>query len=464
MKVAIIGAGPTGLSAALHLIGNAQNLSIDMYEAAPVVGGLSRSFSLFDHIVDLGPHRFFTQDRAIFQFWKNLAGDNCHKVQRQTRILYGSQYIGYPLSLSDIVKALPLKTKTRILSSFLRRRKYAEDNGKNFATTMRYRFGDELYEIFFKGYTERLWGVADEELSASVAHQRIGRFGLGHALVHALRTCVSPVEDSFFYPTYGCGQVWEQAAQRVRDFGGQLYLASPVQKISRAGGGGYTVTSAQGKKTYDYVISTFPLSQLIRSYENASQHLRERVERLKFRSTILVYIEVDGRPHFKDQWIYLHSKDIQTGRITNFSNWGLQQNTRNTHILCLEYWCGAGDDMWNQHDRTWVDMGHEDLKKLGYEPHTLRRSHVVRLANTYPVITHESERLMTEIVQELERHPRLQTVGRGGSFKYNNQDHCIEMGIRAAKKVLGEATDVWSVNSGKSYHESNLIQAHLPPG
>ncbi len=465
LKIAVIGAGPTGLSAALHLIKYGKSHHVDVYEAAPVVGGMSRSFTLFDHIVDLGPHRFFTQNKEIFHFWRELAGDDCHKVDRITSILYGGQFIGYPLKFGDLIRALPLKTKSKIFSSYLQRNRYADVNGKNFATTMRYRFGDELYEIFFKGYTERLWGVADDSLSASLAFQRIGRFGLGQAVYHALRSCVRAVEDSFYYPKYGCGQIWERAADLLREEGCGVFTATPVTKIAQTDSKKYIVSSPRGEKTYDHVISTLPLSQFIKIYENSPQALRAQVEKLQFRSTILVYVEVSGRPQFKDQWIYLHADNIQTGRITNFSNWGVEQNQRETHILCLEYWCTAGDEFWTQHDRSLSDVALEDLKKLGYEPHKLHRSQVVRLANTYPVITNDSESLMTDIVSEFEKHPSLQTVGRGGAFKYNNQDHCIEMGIGAAKNVLGQSVSVWAVNSGTAYHESQLIDSHhLPPG
>lgn len=464
MKIAVIGAGPTGLSAALHLVKTSRSCEVDLYEAAPEVGGLSRSFYLFDHIVDLGPHRFFTQDKKIMDFWYELTEGRCHKVERQTSILYNNRHIGYPIKAADLLRALPLTTKFKIFNSFLKRKKYQNQDGKNFSTTMRYRFGDSLYELFFKNYTERLWGVADTDLSASVAYQRIGGFGLSQAIGHALKSLLSQVDDSFMYPETGCGQVWQTACEHFLNYGGNLHTSTPVMAIEKKDKG-YLLTTAKGSRQYDFVLNTMPLSQFISIYKNGPTWLAEQAQKLKFRSTVLVYVEVNGASRFKDQWIYINSENISTGRITNFSNWGIQKNdSQATHVLCLEYWCTSKDELWNQEDPLWHDMARQDLIKIGYSELQLRRFQTYRLPNTYPVITNESEAFMESFAQELESHKHLHTVGRGGAFKYNNQDHCIEMGLRAAKSVLGEVTNVWAVNSAKSYHEIDLVKNPVPPG
>lgn len=464
MKVAVIGAGPTGLAAALQMLKRAKDLEIDLYEANNSVGGFSRSFYLFDHIVDLGPHRFFTQDRNVMDFWVDLAEKRCHKVYRKTRIYYENQMVGYPIAAGDLLRALPLKTKIKIFSSFLKRKLHEAGDGENFSSTMRYRFGDKLYELFFKDYTERLWGVSDDLLSASLAYQRIGGFGLAHAIKHAVRGCFKKIEDTFFYPTLGCGQVWETAAERLQALGCKLHLATAVSGIAQ-NKAGYAVTSKHGTIHYDHVLSTIPMTRFIQIYKNMPEHFVEKATALSFRSTILVYVEVQGEPHFDDQWIYVNSKTIRTGRITNFSNWGIEHNDKkDTHVLCLEYWCTAGDEFWSESDQGLFDIAKTDLNKLHYLPALLQRTHVVRLANTYPVITNEAETLMDSFSIEMSKHAGLQTVGRGGAFKYNNQDHCIEMGLRAAENVLGENHNTWTVNSKKSYLENALIDSAVPPG
>lgn len=462
MKVAIIGAGPTGLTAALYILKHSMHATITVYEASPYVGGLSRSFRLFDHIVDLGPHRFFTQDPQIMNFWLGIVGDAYHQVHRQTSILYQDQRIHYPILITDVLQALPLKTKVKIFSSFLARKKYKEKNGDNFETTMRYRFGDVLYELFFKDYTEKLWGTNAADLSAMLAYQRIGHFGLSHALKNAVRTFFNNTKDTFVYPACGCGQAWESAAQQIIDRGGLLKLSQSVQKVSRDSGGKYIINTASSEVKYDHVVNTIPITQFVRLLDGCEQELSSKSSLLKFRSTVLVYIEIEGQSQFTDQWLYINSKKIQTGRVTNFSNWGINNN-KDTHVLCLEYWCTVGDIFWQKDDAEIGGIAHNDLTQLKYGK-AIKRTHIIRIPNTYPVITNEAELALTDIAEKLADYKNLQTVGRGGSFKYNNQDHCIEMGVLAAKNVLGEAHNIWSVNSQKNYLENDIIKNSVPPG
>lgn len=465
MKVAVIGAGPTGLSAALRVLQIDPSVVVDVYETSFAVGGLSRSFRLFDHIVDLGPHRFFTQNQKIMNFWLELAQQDFHRVDRKTRVLYDGQWISYPLQVIDLLKVLPLHTKIKILKSFLKRSQHEKFDGHNFSSTMRYRFGDELYEMFFKDYTERLWGVSGTQLSADLAYQRIGEFGLRQAIKHAFKSTFSDVGDFFFYPSQGCGQIWSSAMDRINNGVSAVHLSTPVTAIEPQTDGGTIVHSSLGQKEYDHVISTIPLSQLISVYTDVPAAIVERAKNLRFRSTVLVYVEVLEEPHFIDQWIYIHCSNIHAGRITNFANWGIPDNkTNHRHTLCLEYWCSVGDSFWMMEDELLQDLARNDLLALDYNPDKLHRMHVVKLPNTYPVITHESEAILDEISIYMKTKSRLQTIGRGGAFKYNNQDHCMEMGFLAAENIYGQKNNTWDVNGKKMYLEKDLIQVRLPPG
>jgi protoporphyrinogen oxidase len=465
LKIAIIGAGPTGLSSALHLQRNSQTVQVDVYEASDVVGGYSKSFPLFDQIVDLGPHRFYTQDKDIMNFWLELAQNECHTIHRKTSIYYNEKFIKYPIAMTDLLFSLPFVKKLKIFSSFLKRKKHNASNGDNFASTMRCRFGDELYELFFKKYTEKVWGVADTELSASVAYQRIGNFGLSQAIMHALQKVVRKVEDKFSYPTNGCGQIWESAAQEILRRKGRVFLSSPVSSMDQAEDGRLALQSNGKMEIYDKVISTIPVSRLLSIYKKSPPNLIEQAQHLQFRSTVLIYVEVFGESPFSEQWVYINSDEIQTGRITNFSNWGMVANdAKNSHILCLEYWCDVGDAFWATTDEALYDIAKEDLIAFGVHSEYIERQFVVRLPRTYPIITQKAEAALKEIATYFENQQDLQTIGRGGAFKYNNQDHCIEMGIRAAKKILGEDTDVWGVNTSYEYIEKALVDGGVPPG
>lgn len=463
MRVAIIGAGPTGLSSAVHLLKNDRNVHVDVIESSDVVGGISKSFELFDHIVDLGPHRFYTKDKAILKFWLNLAGDQCHIVNRQTSIFYENKFIKYPLSATDLMFALPLATKAKIFSSFLRRQKYKYVDGDNFSTTMRYRFGDKLYETFFKSYTEKLWGTCDTDLSATIAYQRIGGFGLGKAITHALYRTTGKVNDTFFYPTLGCGQVWENATKEIIKMGGRVFLSHPVtyiEKKKRA----FQIQFGNRQNSYDKIISTIPVGRLVKIYQQSPQRLKDAVKELKFRSTILAYAEILGEHLFNEQWIYVNSQHIKTGRITNFSNWGMPNNKKQgSQVVCMEYWCDVGDEMWNMNDSHLGVMAKRDLIQFGVLRSHIARQTIIRLPHTYPIITNSAEKILSDVSQFFRAEKDLQTIGRGGAFKYNNQDHCIEMGIGAAKNVMGQNISTWDVNSEKHYLESSLI-TEVPPG
>lgn len=429
--------------------------AVSLYEAGGGVGGMARSLSLWGQTVDLGPHRFFSRDRRVNELWLGAAGSDYAMVRRLTRILYRGQFYRYPLQPFDALGKLGGIEAARCLASYARERFRPAPPDGSFENWVRGRFGRRLFEIFFKTYSEKLWGIGCGELDADFAAQRIKRFSLMAALSGALlrngakhRT----LADEFAYPTGGTGMVYERMARAVVELGGRVFLNTPVQRALAERGAVRGIELADGTALeYERVISTMPLTLLVERLPEAPALVREAARQLTYRNTILVYLEVSGANVCPDQWIYIHSPELRAGRITNFRNWAPQLcGGSPDSILALEYWCNAEDELWRQRDDELVALARRELAATTLvASDTLIRSGMVRrIPRCYPVYRRGYKELLRPIQEHLRGVRGLQVIGRYGSFKYNNQDHSILMGLLAAENVLENARhDLWSVNA-----------------
>jgi protoporphyrinogen oxidase len=462
-RVAVIGAGPAGLAAA-YVLGK-HGVAVDVFEAGPVVGGMSRTFDLWDQRVDLGPHRFFSADARVNRLWLEVVGTDYRMVDRITRIYYDGRFFEYPLRLADSLPKLGAVEAARCVLSYLRRRRLRSVPAESFEDWVCDGFGTRLYEIFFRSYSEKVWGVPCANLDAEFAAQRIRKLSLLEAARSALlpggRTRHATLVDRFAYPLGGTGSVYRRMADHVESRGGAVRLRSPVERIARGADGTLDVALAGGeRRAYEHVVSSMPLTHLVRSFPGAPERVLEAAAALRFRNTILVYLRVAARDLFPDQWIYVHAPELECGRITNYRNWvpELHGDSPDT-IVSLELWCHPEEERWREPDERLAALAERDLRATGLVGDApVTAAHVVRVPRCYPIYDLGYRRNLSVLQEYVDAIPGLHAIGRQGSFKYNNQDHSLLMGMLAAENVaFGSGHDLWSINEDDAYQEAAII-------
>jgi protoporphyrinogen oxidase len=470
MRIAVIGAGPAGMTAAYKLsweISGKKVTSLDVYEASAQVGGLAKSLKMWDQTVDLGPHRFFSHDKKVNQLWLEVAGKDYRMVNRQTRIFYNRKFFDYPIKAVNALKNLGIFEAIRCMLSYLKEKVLPTKDTGTFESWVTRRFGKRLYQIFFKTYSEKLWGIKCTELDSDFAAQRIKRLSLYEAIKNALlknknqkhKTLV----DQFAYPLQGTGSLYEKMADNVVSNGGKLFLSTPVEKVLNKDGRAYGIQLTSGEiREYDHIVSTMPISLLVTRLPQVPDDIRDRAGALKFRNTILVFLQVDNNNLFRDQWLYIHSSKLKMGRMTNFRNWIPElYGQKNESILCLEYWCNFEDEEWNKDDNYYVELARNELVYTGLvNSADIREGKVIKIPRSYPVYFNRYKEFIKPVQEYLDEIDNLHVIGRYGAYKYNNQDHSIFMGLLAAENILDQKNhDLWEINTDyDTYQESSVIK------
>jgi protoporphyrinogen oxidase len=462
--VAVIGAGPAGLTAAYRLA--LGGIKVTVFEAEDGVGGMSKTIPLWGQLVDLGPHRFFTSDPRVNAVWMDVIGRDFSMINRLSRIYYRETFFDYPLKAFNALRGLGAVEAACCVSSYLKARMLPEKDETTFEAWVSNRFGKRLFATFFKSYTEKLWGFSCRELDSDFAAQRIKKL----SLFEAVRAAVfgaggarhKSLVDKFAYPHGGSGAFCTRMAAIIRDAGGEIFLDSPVASVRpaiQADAPAYLMFPDGSELAFDHVVSTMPITTLVERMD-APEAIRSHIKALRFRNTILVFLRVKGESPFPDQWIYVHSPGLRTGRITNFRNWAPQitQGMPDT-ILCLEYWCFDEDEVWSQNEQSLIAMATEEMFRTSLIPgRTVLDGKVVRVPRSYPVYASGYRRHLAPVERYLSTRKNLSVIGRAGSFKYNNQDHSILMGLLAAENIAaGAGHDLWSINSDDEYQESSTI-------
>jgi len=464
-RIIVIGAGPAGLAAAYELCQRGR--SVTVLEASPHIGGLCRSLELWDQIVDLGPHRFFSSEPIVNELWKDLVGERYSIVRRLTRIHYRERFFHYPLQPLDALVKLGPVTAVRCLASYATSR-LRRAPIQSFEDWVVQRFGRTLFEIFFKTYSEKVWGIPCARIDADWAAQRIKTLSLAGAVKAAFvgnrggkhRTLL----DEFAYPDGGTGSIYQELAERIRAHGGEIRLQSPVAAVvadavaGRLAARGVRLSGGEVLEA-SHVVSTMPVTLMAKTIEQAPPGILAACDRLYYRNTILVYVEVARRDLFPDNWIYVHSPLVHHGRITNFRNWGTSlTRDRDTSILCLEFWCFDDDAIWRAEDSSLGTLAITELCGLGVVRNAAecRRTHVVRLRRSYPVYETGYLETLRPLQEFCSSVTNLLAIGRSGAFKYNNQDHSLHMGLLAARQILtGKDQRLWEVNTDGAYQEQS---------
>ena len=471
-RILICGAGPAGLTAGYLLAQRGYNPRV--LEADSQVGGLARTVRYKDFRFDIGGHRFFTKIPEVAALWDEVLGPELIDVPRLSRIHYRGKYFHYPLKATEALLGLGLWEATRIVLSYMQARLRPDPIEENFEQWVSNRFGQRLYRIFFKTYTEKVWGVPCTEIRAEWAAQRIQGLSLARALLAATAlqkrsTGVRTLIHEFKYPRLGPGQMWERCAELMTDIGGQLLLDHKVTGLELAGNRvvAASVATAAGERRFEaeHFITTMPLRSLVRALGPAApQAVQTAAESLAYRDFILVALILDKPGLFPDNWIYCHTPGIQVGRVQNFNNWSpaLVPDPGKT-CLGMEYFCFEGDGLWQQQDQELVAIASQELEALGLARGAgVVDAAVVRMPKAYPIYDAEYRRHLDIIRSFLDSIPNLHTIGRNGMHKYNNQDHSMYTAMLAVENLEGANHDLWAVNNDLDYHEEQKITSQPP--
>ncbi len=470
-SVVIIGAGPAGLTAAYELSKN--EVPSVVLEADSTVGGLARTVVYKGYHFDIGGHRFFTKVTLVEKMWREVLEDDFLPRPRLSRIYYRSKFFRYPLEPMDALFKLGLVETMRCCFSYLMAKLSPTLPEDHLEAWVSNRFGRRLFQIFFKSYTEKVWGIPCNQIGAEWAAQRIRGLSLKSLILNAIKPkrnqgkkAIKTLIHEFYYPRKGPGMMWERTRQIVEERNSKVVFRAPVEKIRWQPGAVTAVEAGGVTYTGSHFISSMPIREFIRCLEPAApEAVRKAAEDLKYRDFLTVSLICRGRDLFPDNWIYIHESSVKVGRIQNFGNWSPEMvPDQETSCLGLEYFCNEGDELWEMPDEQLKEQARQEVARLGLvKSEDVLDGAVVRMPKAYPVYDATYQRGLATIRAFLETVPNVQLVGRNGMHRYNNQDHSMLTAILAARNVLGGRYDLWQVSADEEYTEqgAEITEAEL---
>ena len=473
-EVFVIGAGPAGLTAAYCLTKHMP--SVVVIEKDPVhVGGISRTVSYNGYLFDIGGHRFFSKAKEVVDLWHEILPDDFIERPRLSRIYYDGKFYSYPLSAIEALTNLGIVESAACMLSYAYAKIFPNPTPRSFHDWVRDHFGERLFRIFFKTYTEKVWGMSCDEISADWAAQRIKGLDLRVAVMNALTRSLKwrrsastgPVAktliESFQYPRKGPGMMWQAAAARIEERGGKVLMGRELQRLAfdhdrklwRI-----DVRTAEGEIenfTARHVISSAPMRELVEKIVPLPLSLFH-ARALRYRDFLTVALMVNKADLFPDNWIYIHDPTVRVGRVQNFGSWSPEMVPAGMSCLGLEYFCFEGDGLWTSSDAELIALAKAECARIGLiAAADVVDACVVRQAKAYPVYDDEYRHNVQMVRCDFEQsYPTLHLVGRNGMHKYNNQDHAMMTAMLTARNILaGERLyDVWDVNEDAEYHEA----------
>ncbi len=475
-EILILGAGPAGLTAGWELSRNGKKVIV--LESDPkFVGGIARTASFNEFRFDIGGHRFFTKSTEVQKIWTEILDEEnwLRDVPRLSRIYFNRKFFAYPLKPIDAVFKLGLFKSVSLILSYLKYKVFPIKNVVSFEDWVINNFGKKLFLVFFKTYTEKVWGIPCSEISADWAAQRIKGLSLSKAIISAVLSGLTPkaksrniktLIDKFDYPKLGPGMVWEEAAKKINNSSqSEVILSSRVTCLRLENRN--IISCEVNNNSYDYfetkqVISTLPIRDLINIISpKPPKDVIENANNLKYRDFLTVVLILNTKDIFPDNWIYIHEPNVKLGRIQNFKNWSPKMvPDSNMTSLGLEYFCNEGDELWTLSDKDLIELGIKELFEIDLiKPQWFVDGTVLRMPKAYPVYDASYKAQLRIIRSWLDENiQNLQLVGRNGMHMYNNQDHSMLAAHLAARNLLGESWDPWKVNADAEYHEEVLVQ------
>jgi protoporphyrinogen oxidase len=478
VDVAIIGAGPAGLTAGYLLTKQGKTVAI-IEKDETYVGGISRTVEHEGYRFDIGGHRFFSKSQAVVDLWNEILPDDFIQRPRMSRIYYEGKFYSYPLRAFEALANLGILRSSACMASYLRYKLFPIKDVRSFEDWTTNQFGKKLYSIFFKTYTEKVWGMPCNEMSADWAAQRIKGLSLWGAVTDGLKRslglnkkpndgqAVKTLLETFRYPRLGPGMMWDAARDHVIASGkGQVLMGHALERLAKIGPNkdGYdwsmTTSSANGPVQIRarHAISSAPMRELSRRLHPLPQSSLN-ASKLRYRDFLTVALMVKSEDLFPDNWIYIHDDRVQVGRVQNFRSWSPEM-VPDGDMACvgLEYFCFEGDGLWSSSDEDLVAQATREMEILGLcDPEKVVSGAVVRQEKAYPVYDDGYEANVQAMRAELEQdHPSLHLIGRNGMHRYNNQDHAMMTAMLTVENILaGERIyDTWCVNEDAEYHEA----------
>ncbi len=476
LDVAIIGAGPAGLTAGYLLTKDGHKVHI-LEKDETYVGGISRTVNFEGYRFDIGGHRFFSKSREVTELWNEILPDDFIERPRMSRIFYDGKFYSYPLKAFEALTNLGIFRSIQCVLSYMKSRAFPQKDTKTFEQWVVNAFGEKLFSIFFKTYTEKVWGMPCNEISADWAAQRIKGLSLSTAIFDALKRsfsfgkrvendgmAVKSLLENFRYPRLGPGMMWDAARDKFRAQGGTLSMGQTLKTLRHDAAQDFWIVTSQDSAgnvetvRARHVISSAPIPQLVASISPAPPAITNAAQ-LRFRDFVTVALMVRSEDLFPDNWIYIHDPKVKVGRIQNFRSWSPEM-VPDPDMACvgLEYFCFEGDGLWAAPDAELVELAKKELAYLGLaSPEMVTGGCVVRQEKAYPVYDDAYKSHVEAVRTSLdERYPNLHLVGRNGMHKYNNQDHAMMTAMLTVKNIqAGEKIyDIWNVNEDAEYHES----------
>ncbi|WP_343609011.1 NAD(P)/FAD-dependent oxidoreductase [Novosphingobium sp.] len=474
VDVAIIGAGPAGLTAGYLLTKAGYMVSI--IEKDPrYVGGISRTVEHEGYRFDIGGHRFFSKSQQVVDLWNEILPDDFIQRPRMSRIYYEGRFYSYPLRAFEALRNLGLWRSTLCMASFALAKAFPRKDVRSFEDWTINQFGQKLYSIFFKTYTEKVWGMPCDTMSADWAAQRIKGLSLGKAVLDGFKRSLGlnkkpndgmatkTLLESFRYPRLGPGMMWEEAARKIAATGlGRILMGHGLKQLSQDADGLWHLTashdSGESVIAARHIISSAPMRELAGRIHPLPVSLPDAME-LKYRDFLTVALKIRSEDLFPDNWIYIHDSKVQVGRIQNFRSWSPEM-VPDESVACvgLEYFCFEGDGLWSMADEDLVALATREMQILGLvNPDQVIGGAVVRQEKAYPVYDETYAAHVAAMREDLEaRFPTLHLVGRNGMHRYNNQDHAMMTAMLSVENIKAgqRVYDIWCVNEDAEYHEA----------